>query len=119
MAKCLSIELSQSLVRVAEMEASGKKSRMRTCFYFPVPQGAVEDGLIRDTQTVGELLKKELVRRKIRTKNVVFVVASSRIASREVTLPFVKEKVFRILFRQMQRTIFPSMSANMSCRIIS
>ena len=107
MAKCLSIELSQSLIRVAEMEASGKKSRMRTCFYFPVPQGAVEDGLIRDTQTVGELLKKELVRRKIRTKNVVFVVASSRIASREVTLPFVKEKSIQNIIQANAADYFP------------
>ena len=50
----------------------GKKGRIYNCFCIPAPQGAVEDGQIRDTKTLGENLKVELSQRKIKTKKVYF-----------------------------------------------
>ena len=73
MAKILSIEVEASQVRVAEVEVRGKKGRIYNCFCIPAPQGAVEDGQIRDTKTLGENLKAELSQRKIKTKKVYFV----------------------------------------------
>ena len=90
MAKILSIEAEASQIRVAEVEVRGKKGRIYNCFCIPAPQGAVEDGQIRDTKTLGENLKAELSQRKIKTKKVYFVTGSTRIASREVRIPFVK-----------------------------
>ena len=60
MARILSIEAEASQVRVAEVEVRGKKGRIYNCFCIPVPQGAVEDGQIRDTKTLGENLREEL-----------------------------------------------------------
>ena len=52
MAKILSIEAEASQIRVAEVEVRGKKGRIYNCFCIPAPQGAVEDGQIRDTKTL-------------------------------------------------------------------
>lgn len=90
MAKILSIEAEASQVRVAEIEVRGKKGRIYNCFCIPAPQGSVEDGQIRDTKSLGEALKEELSQRKIKTKKVYFATGSTRIASREVRIPFVK-----------------------------
>ena len=107
MAKILSIEVEASQVRVAEVEVRGKKGRIYNCFCIPAPQGAVEDGQIRDTKTLGENLKAELSQRKIKTKKVYFVTGSTRIASREVRIPFVKANRIQSIVEANATDYFP------------
>ena len=107
MAKILSIEVEASQVRVAEVEVRGKKGRIYNCFCIPAPQGAVEDGQIRDTKTLGENLKAELSQRKIKTKKVYFATGSTRIASREVRIPFVKANRIQSIVEANATDYFP------------
>ena len=107
MAKILSIEVEASQVRVAEIEVRGKKGKIYNCFCIPAPQGAVEDGQIRDTKTLGENLKAELSQRKIRTKKVYFATGSTRIASREVRIPFVKANRIQSIIEANATDYFP------------
>ena len=107
MAKILSIEAEASQIRVAEVEVRGKKGRIYNCFCIPAPQGAVEDGQIRDTKTLGENLKAELSQRKIRTKKVYFATGSTRIASREVRIPFVKANRIQSIIEANATDYFP------------
>lgn len=107
MAKILSIEAEASQIRVAEVEVRGKKRRIYNCFCIPAPQGAVEDGQIRDTKTLGENLKAELSQRKIRTKKVYFATGSTRIASREVRIPFVKANRIQSIIEANATDYFP------------
>ena len=107
MARILSIEAEASQVRVAEVEVRGKKGRIYNCFCIPVPQGAVEDGQIRDTKTLGENLREELSQRKIRTKKVYFATGSTRIASREVRIPLVKTNKIQSIIEANATDYFP------------
>ena len=107
MAKILSIEAEASQIRVAEVEVRGKKGRIYNCFCIPAPQGAVEDGQIRDTKTLGENLKAELSQRKIKTKKVYFATGSTRIASREVRIPFVKANRIQSVIEANATDYFP------------
>lgn len=107
MAKILSIEVEASQVRVAEIEVRGKKGRIYNCFCIPAPQGAVEDGQIRDTKSLGEILKDELSQRKIKTKKVYFSTGSTRIASREVRIPFVKTNRIQSIVEANATDYFP------------
>lgn len=107
MAKILSIEAEASQIRVAEVEVRGKKGKIHNCFCIPAPQGAVEDGQIRDTKTLGENLKAELSQRKIRTKKVYFATGSTRIASREVRIPFVKANRIQSIVEANATDYFP------------
>ena len=107
MARILSIEAEASQIRVAEVEVRGKKGRIYNCFCIPAPQGAVEDGQIRDTKTLGENLKAELSQRKIRTKKVYFATGSTRIASREVRIPFVKANRIQSIVEANATDYFP------------
>ena len=72
MAKILSIEAEASQIRVAEVEVRGKKGKIHNCFCIPAPQGAVEDGQIRDTKTLGKNLKAELFPEKDQDKESIF-----------------------------------------------
>lgn len=107
MARILSIEAEASQIRVAEVEVRGKKERIYNCFCIPAPQGAVEDGQIRDTKTLGENLKAELSQRKIKTKKVYFATGSTRIASREVRIPFVKANRIQSIVEANATDYFP------------
>lgn len=107
MAKILSMEVEASQVRVAEIEVRGKKGRIYNCFCIPAPQGAVEDGQIRDTKSLGEVLKEELSQRKIKTKKVYFATGSTRIASREVRIPFVKANRIQSIIEANATDYFP------------
>ena len=107
MARIFSIEAEASQIRVAEVEVRGKKGRIYNCFCIPAPQGAVEDGQIRDTKTLGENLKAELSQRKIKTKKVYFATGSTRIASREVRIPFVKANRIQSIIEANATDYFP------------
>lgn len=107
MAKILSIEVEASQVRVAEIKVRGKKGKIYNCFCIPAPQGAVEDGQIRDTKTLGENLKAEFSQRKIKTKKVYFATGSTRIASREVRIPFVKANRIQSIVEANATDYFP------------
>ena len=65
MAKILTIEIDTAEIRVAEVDSRGQ--HIYRCFVLPVPQGAVDDGQIRDTKSLGKLLKEELIAQGIKT----------------------------------------------------
>ena len=107
MARFLSIEAESTQIRVGEVEISGRKGRMLQCFCVPVPQGSVEDGQIRDTKGLGELLRQQLNERGIRTKKAWFVTGSTRIASREVQIPLVKKSRIQSIIEANATDYFP------------
>lgn len=107
MARLLSIEAENTQIRVGEVEISGRKRRMLQCFCVPVPQGSVEDGQIRDTKGLGELLRQQLNERGIRTKKAWFVTGSTRIASREVQIPLVKKSRIQSIIEANATDYFP------------
>ena len=107
MANILTIEVGTTDIRVAEMRDDKKDSSIRRCFRFPVSQGLVEDGLIKDAQGLGEQLKNELLARKISARKARFIVASSRIASREIRIPFIKKNRIQDLIEMNAADYFP------------
>ena len=93
MGRVLSVEIKSSKVRVAEIEKVGKISRIISCFRFLLPPHLVEDGFIRNPEEVGHLLREELDKRNLqKVKKVHFSIYSTRIAGKEIYLPYVKKK---------------------------
>lgn len=105
MAKILTVEIDTAQLRVAEVDSRGQ--HIYHCFVLPVPQGAVDDGQIRDTKSLGKLLKEELIAQGIKTRKVFFVAGSSRIASREVRIPFVKKDRIQSIIQENATDYFP------------
>ncbi len=107
MARFLSIEMEASQLRVAEIEERGHKNKILNCFTIHVPKGSVEDGQIRDTRSLADILKTELSKNGIRTRKVFFVVGSTRIASREVRIPLVKKNRIQSILEANVTDYFP------------
>lgn len=88
--KILNIEVGKRIVKVCVSEKKGKAYAISDSFFFAIPEGSVVDGQILEVEPLAECLKKELENHVITTNNVIFSIASSKIASREVILPPVK-----------------------------
>lgn len=93
MAKVLSIELGHSVIKLCEMDYKVKKPKIYQCHEAITPLGAVVDGYITQNKMkdLAYSIKETIARNGIKTKKVVFTVASSKIITREVTVPAVKE----------------------------
>lgn len=90
-AKAISIEIGYSLTRVCEVDYKSKTHRVYRSFTIPTMDGVINDGVLMPTPEYIAALSAEITKRKIKTKQVIFAITSGRIASREVTIPFVKE----------------------------
>lgn len=93
MAKVLSIELGHSVIKLCEMDYKVKKPKIYQCQEAITPAGAVQDGYIREEKMsdLAYSIRETIARNGIKTKKVIFTVASSKIINREVTVPAVKE----------------------------
>lgn len=90
-AKVISIEIGYSLTKVCEVDYKAKTHKVYRFFTIPTAEGIINDGILHATPEYVAALSAELAKRKIKTKQVIFSITSGRIASREVTIPFVKE----------------------------
>ena len=102
--RVLSIECGRSLVRVLEVSCGGRETKIYNSFLFSTPNNMFEQN---DSEEFASVLQAELKRRKITTKKVVFVINSSRMATREVIIPAVKESRIDDLISANASEYFP------------
>ncbi len=107
MAKVLSIEVGYSLTRVCETDYKVKNPKVYNSFTFETPAGALEDGLISNPEALALALKEALAEKGVKTKQVVYSINSTKIANREVFLPFVKENKIESLIDINASDYFP------------
>ena len=107
MAKVLSIVCGQYTTRIAEVDYKTKTPRVYRCLEIQTPEGAVEDGYILQPKELAKDLTKALKEEGIKTKKVVFSVASGRIATREATLPYVKQSKLEEVVEASASDYFP------------
>ncbi len=91
MAKVLSIEISNSLIRICEMDYKKKNPRVYRQAMVPTPPGAISDGYLNGIDELRTAIKRALNDNQMKTKDVIFTIASSKIVNREVMLPAVKK----------------------------
>ena len=105
--KLLSISLGTTSAKLAEICKSGKKIQVFSAFDIPISEGLCDDGVILDVEALADELKQYISKHRIKTKKLVFSIASKRIASKEVVIPFVKEKQIKGLVEMNASDYFP------------
>lgn len=106
-AKLLNIECGKRICKVAVSEKRGKAYTISDCFTFATPESAVVDGQIVNPVELGEKLKQEMAMHAVSATDVIFSVTSTKIATREVTLPIVKEEQVKNVIRTNISDYFP------------
>ena len=89
--KVLSIEIGYLFTRVCEVDYKSKTPKVYKRFTVPTLQGVMNDGTIEPDSHYMEGLRSGLREFGIKSKQVVFTLASTKIATREVVVPYVKE----------------------------
>lgn len=92
MSRVLSIEVGYTLTSVCEIDYKAKSPKVYKRFTVPTLAGVFNsDDVIETDPYYTEGLRSAIREHKIKAKQIVFSIASSKIATREVVIPFVKE----------------------------
>lgn len=90
MGSILSVLIENSDMRICEISKSGSAITVKNAFQAELPSGVVDDGVLIDVEAVARSLYTTLNNNNIKRGKIAFVIASRKIANKEVTLPFVK-----------------------------
>ena len=107
MSKVLSIEIGYSLIKILETDYKAKNPKVYNCINLDTPQGVINDGELTVTDELVMMVKQALSANRMKTKQVIFTITSTKIASREVVLPNVKENKVATLVRANASDYFP------------
>ena len=105
--RVLSIEIGYSLTQVCEMDYQSKHPQVYGVFSMKTPEGTLDDGFIKPTEEFVNDLKSYITANGMNAKKVIFAVSSTKIASREAQIPFVKEKLVREMLMTNITDYFP------------
>ena len=98
MAKVLNIEVGDRVTKVCVSEKNKKNYQISKCFLIQTPVGAVRDGQIMQVDVMAAALREALKEHGLTAvKKVTFTLASTKVASREVLLPPVKDNRIKAL----------------------
>lgn len=87
--KVVVVRIGAKTTHIVHMEYMTSNPTIYGCMRIPTPEGAYDDGMIRDVMEMGQLIKKACREKGIHTTDAIFTVESSKIANRETTIPFV------------------------------
>ncbi len=88
------LDIGSTAVRAAEVSGGDVPVLIRAA-QVPLPQGAVENGEVRQPTVVTDALKELWDRSRIRARQVLLGVGNQRVVVREVALPWLPEKELR------------------------
>ena len=107
MPKILGIEIGNSRIRICEEDYKTKNPKVYNAFGILTPQGVVNDGVLDVTEELVNVIKSALAEHKIKTKQIIFALNSTKIASREIVVPFVKENKLKDVIAVNASDYFP------------
>lgn len=105
--RVLSVDIGYSLTKVCEMDYGVKNPKIYNTFVIKTPDELLTDGLVTVAEQFVTSFKSMLTTKNIKTRKVIFSVASSKIATREVKIPYCKESQISDLIRANLSDYFP------------
>lgn len=90
-ARAIAIEIGYSLTKICEVDYKAKTHKIYKSFTVPNGAEVISDGALMVSPEYVENLRSALSANHVKGKQVVFTITSSKIASREVTILYVKE----------------------------
>ena len=105
--KVISIEAGVWLTKVGLVDYKKTSPKIYKAFTFRTPEHAVEDGYIRDKESFANTLINELAKHEIKERTAVFTLASSKIVTREIEIPPVKENKVESIIKLQINDYFP------------
>lgn len=105
--KLIVVRVGSQTIRIVHMDNSQTNPTVYGCVRVPTPQGAVVDGEVKNIMDVSRRIRQACLEKGITTKDVIFSLASPKIANRETTIPFVKDSKIQELVMAKVGDMFP------------
>lgn len=91
--KILSIYIGEHHIRIAELQKGSKKNLVVTKMAdAETPADSMQDGMVADVDKIAETLKGCMNEMGTKAKSVIFTVSSKKISSKEIDIPYIKQK---------------------------
>lgn len=107
MAKVLSVEIGASLIYMCEVDYKSKSPRVYRRVTIQTPENTVREDGIEVNEALVSAIKEGMRAGRIHEKKMVFTMNSTKIASREVVIPYVKENKVADVIRANASDFFP------------
>lgn len=92
-AKVVTIEIGNDFIKICEaQQMKGKSVTVHNAISVETPDGAMEDGIIRDMAAVADKIRSAMAEEQIAATAATFILSSARVVTREVVLPIVKKE---------------------------
>jgi len=105
--KILSIEISERITKVLEIDYKKESPKVYNSFAFKTPKDVFTEGKVIFQKEFRIQLLHHLAEKGIHTKKALFVVNSSKIASRMVEIPNIKINKIQTLLEENINDYFP------------
>lgn len=104
----LTIEIGSEFIKICDSEIIKKNVvSVHHAISIQTPDGAVEDGMVRDINAVADTIRTALSDEMITSDSVTFVLSSSRVAAKEVIIPSVKRDKVQGIVNANASSYFP------------
>ncbi len=92
--KVLSIYVGMDAIRIAEMQKAGSNKAvvLTNAAEIATPNNSVNDGYLVDITAISEAIRTSVFGRGFTAKDVIFTITSKKIASKEVEIPYQKNR---------------------------
>lgn len=106
--KVLSIEIGSSVIRVCLLDYKKKNPKVYRHVTVPTPVGAINDGYLNDIDALSSAITAAINENNMKkTKYVVFTAESSKILTREIIVPPLKENMIGNYVKTNSSEYFP------------
>ena len=103
----LTINFNNEFIKIGEVSKTPKGLIVHKVFSIPTPARAYRDGVIRDRNAIAKELTILLQRHGITTTNVIYTISSTKIATKEVIIPYVAAKKIPGIVKMNATEYFP------------
>lgn len=107
MAKVLSVEIGTSLIRLCEVDYKTKNPKVYKWATVKTPKGSVLDDVVIVNDELISAIRNVLHEKHMSAKKLVFTMNSTKIASRDVVIPFVRENKVGDVIKSNASDFFP------------
>ncbi|MDP3387509.1 MAG: type IV pilus assembly protein PilM [Eubacteriales bacterium] len=91
MAKLVSIDIGSKSIKIVEGVSDKKNLTVKKAVTISTPIDSIQEGYIKDFESVRNVLKQTLTSNGIRSKNAVFNINTTSLITRTVELPILKK----------------------------
>ena len=107
MATIITATIGTTKLKMCEIDNSLRVPTIQKAITVDLPQGYASDGRLLDIDGLAEFIKSILIKEQIMTREVIFVLKSSKVVYREVYTPVLKDKKLREFIMANASDYFP------------